>query len=447
LTEATAPRRSRFLLEQWVELLDDDSFRRFWLFRLASHGATSALSYALLVFTVRHADSAVATGALLLTLIVPSALLGAFAGVAVDRFPRGLILFTANVLRAVLVFLLIGAKDSLASLYLVSLGLGTVAQFAVPAESAVVPEIVRRHRLVSANSFISLGTLASQVIGLLVLAPLLLKTTDGEPLLYILVALFAIAAALTTVIPQLSFAFSQRGAQVSLQAARREFAESWFRVGRDATAFLALVLLVATSVLTLVIATLLPKFSSEVLHIDPANIVFVLAPVGVAVFLGLRSVEYLSARLNKLVTISGAYVLMAGSLIALGLVPPSAAFVESLDPLAVFSAGPLDNQAARIFVTMLYGSAFGFSITVVLTLGRVLLNERVPRAMQGRVFAAQTVLSNLVAIVPVVTAGLIADAVGVEPVLVFAGIGALLAAAWSHARGTRVLPLEEAAQA
>ena len=60
--------------------------------------------------------------------------------------------------------------------------------------------------------------------------------------------------------------------------------------------------------------------------------------------------------------------------------------------------------------------------------------------MQGRVFAAQSVLANLVAIVPVVLAGFLADTVGVAPVLICAGIAALLAAAWSQARSSRIVP-------
>src|SRR5688572_14345610 len=141
MAEVAVPRRNRLLVAQWAELLDDDSFRRFWLMRLCSHGATNALAYSLLVFVVLHSSSAIATGVLLLTLIVPSAFLGAIAGVAVDRLPRGLILFGSNLIRAVLVFILIGAKDSLPSLYAVSLGLGIVTQFAVPAEAAVVPHV------------------------------------------------------------------------------------------------------------------------------------------------------------------------------------------------------------------------------------------------------------------------------------------------------------------
>lgn len=438
---ASPRRRNRFIQEQWAELLEDESFKRYWLMRLASHGASNALTYTLLVLTVNHSHSAIATGILLLTLIVPSALLGAVAGVAVDRLPRGLILCVANVCRALLVFALISATDSLPSLYAVALGLSIVTQFAGPAESAVVPHIVRPGRLVAANSVLQLGTLATQVVGMLVIAPVLLKTTNGDPLLFILAVLFIFSAVMITLIPQ--FHFRTDGASdISLTTVRREFADSWMRLQRDPTSFLALILLVVTSVSVLIIATLLPKFATHVLRISPENIVFVLAPVGVAVFLGLRSVEFLANRLNKLVVISGAYLIMAVSLALLGLVPPAADMIESSDPLGVFSAGPLNEQSARIAATILFANMYGYSLTVVLTMGRVLLNERVPLQMQGRIFAAQTVLSNLVAILPVIASGLIADAIGVEPVLIVAGVCALLAAAWSQARSSRVLPAE-----
>ena len=442
MSEAAAPRRNRLLLAQWSDLLDNDSFRRFWMMRLASHGASNALTYVLLVFTVRHSNSALATGVLLLTLIVPSAGLGAIAGVVVDHLPRGLILFLCNCVRAVLVFLLIGAKDDLMSLYAVSLGLGMVQQFAAPAEGAVLPHVVRPAKLIAANSIINLGTLASQAAGMLILAPILLRTTNGDPLLFILLALFAFSALMITVIPQFHFVDQgERRERVTLRSVRREFAQSWLALSRDATAFLGLILLVATSISTLIMATLLPKFATEVLHVKPENIVFVLAPAIVGVFLGLRCVEYLAGRFNKLATISGAYLLMAACLVALGLVAATGRLIMSLDPIGLFNGGPLDEKAARILATVIYANGYGFSLTVVLTMGKVLLNERVPLAMQGRVFAAQAVLANLTAILPVLLAGLLADAIGVAAVLVIAGVGAFFAAAWSQARSSRAVPV------
>jgi predicted MFS family arabinose efflux permease len=252
--------------------------------------------------------------------------------------------------------------------------------------------------------------------------------------------LFAFSAVLIMLIPEFHFITTDKRGAVTLNAIRRDFAAAWLRLSRDPTAFLGLVLLVATSTSTLIIATLLPKFSTQVLGIAPENIVFVLAPAAVGVFLGLRSVEFFSDRFNKLVTISVAYVLMAGSLIALGLVAASGDLIRSLDPTGIFHDSLLGERGARILATVLFANLFCFALTTVMTIGRVLINERVPMQMQGRVFAAQAVLANLAAILPVLLAGLLADAVGVAPVLICAGIGALLAAGWSHARSSRISP-------
>ncbi len=138
-------------------------------------------------------------------------------------------------------------------------------------------------------------------------------------------------------------------------------------------------------------------------------------------------------------TISAAYVVMAVSLIALGFVPATGDLLQSIDPVGVFAGDMLGEKGARIAATIIFGNAYGFALTVVMTMGRALINERIPVAMQGRVFAAQSILSNLVAIVPVVLASLVADAIGVAPVLICAGVAALLAAAWSKARSSRVV--------
>ena len=399
MTDYAVPRRNRFLLEEWTELLEEDSFRRFWIMRLASTGAANALIYALLVFTVRLSGSALATGGLLLTILVPSVLLGAVGGVVVDRLPRGMILFVANVLRAVLLFALIGAKDSLPSLYLVSFGLGLIAQFSVPAEMAVLPHIVRTDRITAANSILTLGGFAAQVAGVLIFGPLLLKTTNGNPLLFILMALFALSAVLVTIIPQFHFTRSDGGGDsLTLAAVRREFAEGWITLARDSAAYLGLVLSVSATVSMLVISTLLPKFAIQVLDVRPENIVFVLAPAAIGILLAIRCVDWLAARFSGLVTIGAAYAIMAVSLAALGFVGATARFFLDLNPVGVFEPGPLHEESARILATILYANAYGFAFTVVLTMGRALLNERIPVNMQGRVFAAQSVLSNLAAI-------------------------------------------------
>jgi hypothetical protein len=66
-----------------------------------------------------------------------------------------------------------------------------------------------------------------------------------------------------------------------------------------------------------------------------------------------------------------------------------------------------------------------------------------PRDMQGRVFAAQSVLTNLSSIPPILLTGLIADLIGVPPVFFIVGLGcgvlALVFSARNLASPTRAM--------
>jgi predicted MFS family arabinose efflux permease len=253
--------------------------------------------------------------------------------------------------------------------------------------------------------------------------------------------LFAFSALLVTIIPQFHFTHSDvGGGRLTMRQVRRDFSEGWMTLARDGTAYLSLILSVVAATSILVMATLLPKYATHVLGIRPENLVFILAPAVVGIFVGIRTVDWLAGRFNGLATISGAYLLMAASLVALGLVPATARFVTDLNPFGLFDPGPLTDRAARIAATIVYANCYGFALTVVVTMGRAILNHRIPLQMQGRVFAAQNVLSNLIAILPVIVAGLLADAVGVGPVLVVAGCAALAAALWSRLETSRVVP-------
>ena len=79
-------------------------------------------------------------------------------------------------------------------------------------------------------------------------------------------------------------------------------------------------------------------------------------------------------------------------------------------------------------MTLGFAGLAGFAYSVVNVGGRSLLNERVPVPMQGRVFAAQMVLSNLASIVPLLLAGALADWWGVSPVLIVMAVAVLVIA-------------------
>jgi hypothetical protein len=118
----------------------------------------------------------------------------------------------------------------------------------------------------------------------------------------------------------------------------------------------------------------------------------------------------------------------------LAFIRPISEVLESWNILGLFDPGPFGEGTARIIITGALAAGLAFAFTFVNVVGRSIVNERIPREMQGRVFAAQTVLTNLASIPPILLTGLLADVIGVTPVFFFVGLMCGLLAIFYAAR-------------
>jgi MFS-type transporter involved in bile tolerance (Atg22 family) len=73
-----------------------------------------------------------------------------------------------------------------------------------------------------------------------------------------------------------------------------------------------------------------------------------------------------------------------------------------------------------ITVTMLLAIPIGFAFTLVNVASRVVLNEQAPPEAQGRVFAVQMAIGDLLSLVPLLMIGAAADIFGVRTTLITA---------------------------
>jgi len=119
----------------------------------------------------------------------------------------------------------------------------------------------------------------------------------------------------------------------------------------------------------------------------------------------------------------------------------SAHALEGLNPVGLFSPGPLGEQGALILTTMGFATVLAFAYTVINVASRAMVNERIPLEMQGRVFAAQVVLTNLASIPPILLSGALADLMGVTPVPVIVAAAILAVAVWAGARVAAKQPI------
>jgi MFS family permease len=145
-------------------------FRRLFAVRLASQASDGAFQVGLASLVFFSPDRATTPQAVALAAVVtilPYTLIGPFAGVLLDVWPRRQVLFFANAVRAVMVVgvaALVLAGSVGVPLYLAALACLSVNRFFLSGLGASLPYVVPEHELVMANAVSpTCGTVAALV--------------------------------------------------------------------------------------------------------------------------------------------------------------------------------------------------------------------------------------------------------------------------------------------
>ena len=163
--------------------------------------------------------------------------------------------------------------------------------------------------------------------------------------------------------------------------------------------------------------TLRPKCEHDVLCIAERDSVFVCLPDAAGILAGLLLVQLLERGVERIWLVGTGFVLLGVSFVGMALTVPFAEALERLNLFGVFDPGPIGDTSARIVITIVFSTASAFSFSIVGVASRSLVNARMPQEIQGRVFAAQVVLTNLASIPPILLAGVLSPLVGVEPLM------------------------------
>src|SRR5512136_2116467 len=142
------------------------NFSRMWTGQLVSTIGTALTSLAASILVFRLTDSAMSVGLMLMATAAPSLLVGLFAGVVVDRYDRKKIMIAADLVRAVLVFLIpILVPLNIAWLYVIVMLTSAIGQFFDPAQESVLPEVASEEELAAANSLMAISSFGATAVG------------------------------------------------------------------------------------------------------------------------------------------------------------------------------------------------------------------------------------------------------------------------------------------
>ncbi len=177
--------------------------RYIWA-KFLSLAGQNALIYGLFIAVITREESSLTTSAFVLASVVPSIVLSVPGGLLADLTPNKASLLATMLLRLVLVFLFFDLGPNVEGVIGLTFLVWSVYQFFAPAESAAVLALVPRERLPHASSLVQALSLAGQLVGAGIIAPLAVHLLDENGLYVIVFLMLAASFVLFAMIPDLS---------------------------------------------------------------------------------------------------------------------------------------------------------------------------------------------------------------------------------------------------
>ncbi len=400
-------------------VLANRPFRALWTAQALAQTAQNGINFMQMVLIERMTGSSTHLGLIILAFTLPGIVVSPIAGVMVDRLSKKWVLIVSNALRVLLTlgyFLVLGKLSGwqlLLSVYAITFTASSVGQFFSPAEASTIPMLVERQNLVVANSLFNLTLAGSQVVGLIILGPLVVKLVGLRGGFVVIAVMYALAAYSVSRIPKdRKRAHPRAGAHAGWQRVRSDLKEGWLFVLRQRNVAVAMGHLALVASLIMIMAMLAPGFAARVLGMAPEDAVIVFAPAGVGMLLTTGALGRWGYRLRKDILGHVALLVAGFSFAALGI------FSRSFQSQHVQLNAPLPSASLGL-IGAVVGSSFllGLSMSAANILAQTIVQEETPAELRGRVFAVQFMLNNLVGIPPMLTIAGLADWLGIPPVL------------------------------
>ena len=402
-------------------VLRHTAFRNIWFAQLAAQLADKFLLFSLIILAYNISGGSTPVAVTLLAYTVPAVLFAPPAGVIADRLDRKLIMMWCNFGRAVAValiplFALIpGMSTDYAHLLLITLVFSAVGQLFGPAEAAVIPTILPRSALITANSMALLTMVLTLVVGG-ALAPVLSRIDLYAPY-WFAVVLLVVAGTLifASDIPHLEL---RTDSPVEEGRSRFHMMMVDFREGIDALRASRGLLLafgqVSIAVLVLfMLFTLAPAYVSKVIGIAARDTYVILGPATAGAILSAVLLGQFLRNLERTRVLAGSLAANGITMLALAAVP---------EAMARFPDLQVHNRITAATFSFLLGVEFGAIMIPAITY----LMESTSDAIRGRIFALLYMVINGVTAVPVLIAAALSDTIGTAHVI--GGLGGLLLA-------------------
>ncbi|MBI4089757.1 MAG: MFS transporter [Candidatus Levybacteria bacterium] len=375
-----------------------------------------------IIYGLTHSNAAVS--GMILSFMIPAVLLSVVAGVYVDRWNKKKILIYSHLIRGVLLLPFLIPDLNLGLIYFLTFSIAVVTQFFIPAESSIIPSLVPRNLIISANAVYAFGLYGSTLIGYILSGPILLLLGRANTIVF-LISLFLISALLITIVKFVGKKKKATDGNLSYGnnfAFAREAKEVFTFIRKARKVMHALFMLTIAQAVIFTFAVLGPGYVTTILEAPLESLSLILiAPAGVGLGIGAFILGSMGEKIkHKWASACG--FLVTGIVFIL---MPFASRVTSYDFIQNLNSvlpGVLDINILHIIIILAF--IVGFSISFVFIPSNATIQIETNEEMRGRMYGLLSSLIGAVSFLPVILAGGLADVVGVGAVIT--GIGLLM---------------------
>ncbi len=406
-------------------ILRDKDFLLLWLSQILTliGGGIFGLAVAFLVDSGEIQDTHMSTSGAAMGLVivlnnVPSFFVAFIAGVLADWFDRKKIMVVANIARVLLflVFLVFSGWEFALFAYVTIFFISCAKQLFIPAEASIIPDIVTRSNIITANSIFNLTNYITYVLGFILAGPLL--SVFGPSMLITFLMIMFILASVATFFIRVPQRQEYKIVTLSMFVTMvkdfiSSFKEGFSYIFAEKIQKLMLIDNIVAQSFVFVFIALVFKLGDFLIGLTPTNIGFAsVVPIAVGVFIGM---VLLNTKFKYHKRIRLDFYGYVTETVALGILA-TASMVRwnELVVLGISTDTLLVGMSA--FATLIIGLGLPFMLIPTQTL----IQERTKEGFLGRVYGVWFALSQGLASIPAVIFGYAADSsVGVPTTLVW----------------------------
>lgn len=397
-----------------------------WLAEVFTQIAVNIFNFLLILVVFNLTKSNTAVALVVLSFTLPAVFLGVLAGVYTDKWSKKNVLFASNILRALSLLILLFFSGNIFVIYLISIVFGIITQFFIPAETPLIPVIVKKDELLSANALFGIGLFGSILAAYLITGPMLLYIGFEKTLLFIII--FLIIGGF--LISQIKVPISEEKKQFIIfgtlpwKEIKSELFEVVGIIQTKKHILSSLILLALSQILVLIIASVAPGFANEVLHIKVVQFpLLVITPAILGIVTGaILIADRLHKKRKKDIVTAGIFL----SGLALFAMPYGDKIASNQIFTLTNNIFPDFLYINHIDVIILLAFILGLANALVFVPANTFLQEATSDEMRGKIYGVLNTFVGIFSFSPILLVGSFSDLIGVGRVVTIIGLSLLV---------------------